>query len=113
MFRSRHGHIVTHTGDGEKANSFKWPSCRAGLSLGARGLKAEALREDFLSAGAPAPPPPLGKSYAGKRDATVRGALSLALPFSPDGRELLERKPKASRTFTGGYRRVTYGLAEA
>ena len=50
---------------------------------------------------------------AGTRDATVRGALYLAFPFSPGGRGLLELTPKASRTVSGTYRRVDGGLDEA
>jgi len=143
---------------------------RASLKLGDGTLAAEALREDLLSAGAPAPPPPLGQSYGDKlasffcpaeqalpdawrsgrsdkarvaldlprkryvganasleaaygelnadraastRDATVRGSLSFALPFSPDGGGRLELTPKGSRSYAGTYRRVEAGLAEA
>ena len=50
---------------------------------------------------------------AGARDASVQGALSLALPFSPGGQGLLELTPKASRNLSGSYRRVDQGLGEA
>lgn len=63
----------------------------------------------------------LGASYgelnaepaAGTRDAIVRGELSLALPFSPDGRGLLELTPLAARLYSGSFRRVEGGLEEA
>ncbi len=87
---------------------------RSGRSDAAR-LCLELPRERYLGANVD-----LQASYgewnaertAGTRDASVRGSLGLALPFSPGGQGLLELTPRASRIVSGSFRGVELALGE-